>query len=562
MRDPASASIPDPGTAVLSRELASHAGMITIWESMARFSKLDRLMPADPAIGPAPGARLQAWLPPLLAAVLVPLLSVAAITALGYAVSDVIAGKSVAMFYLAAVVVSALAGGRVSAVLAASLSFLAYNYFFIEPRWTFTVAHPDEVVALFMFVGVALVTGTLAARLSEHAATARQQAQSTQSLFEFSRKLSGALGLDAVYVTIASHIGATLGLQTVLLAAGEGSELAVVASEPPGQRLAPEALALAQTAGERKVPVGLSTHTAPASAYAFLPILSAQRVLGVLGINLGERGEPLSQEENRALVSMLEQAAIAIDRARWARESARAAVYRESERLQSALLSSLSHDFRTPLASITGAATTLRQLGDRIDPPTRDDLLQSIEQDAGQLNRFIANLFDMTRIESGGIKIRREPVEVPEVIERATSRVRAIYPDFATNLSIAEGLQPALGDAILLEQVLFNLLENARKYGGPGAPVAVFARREQAEVVVAVTDQGKGIPEEDLDRIFEKFYRRAKGDGRAAGTGLGLSIARGFIAAMGGTITAESPAARKRGTRFVVRLPVAKSSVP
>ncbi|HEY9011662.1 MAG TPA: DUF4118 domain-containing protein, partial [Devosia sp.] len=282
---------------------------------MARFSKLDRLMPADPAIGPAPGARLQAWLPPLLAAVLVPLLSVAAITALGYAVSDVIAGKSVAMFYLAAVVVSALAGGRVSAVLAASLSFLAYNYFFIEPRWTFTVAHPDEVVALFMFVGVALVTGTLAARLSEHAATARQQAQSTQSLFEFSRKLSGALGLDAVYVTIASHIGATLGLQTVLLAAGEGSELAVVASEPPGQRLAPEALALAQTAGERKVPVGLSTHTAPASAYAFLPILSAQRVLGVLGINLGERGEPLSQEENRALVSMLEQAAIAIDRA-------------------------------------------------------------------------------------------------------------------------------------------------------------------------------------------------------------------------------------------------------
>jgi two-component system sensor histidine kinase KdpD len=529
---------------------------------MARFSKSDRLMQADPAVDGAPGPGMQAWLPPVLTAVAVPLLSVGAITVLGYAVSDVIAGKSVAMLYLAAVVVSALAGGRVSAVLAASLSFLAYNYFFIEPRWTFTVAHPDEVIVLFMFVGVALVTGTLAASLSEHAAMARQQAQSTQSLLEFSRKLSGALGLDAVYATIASHVGATLRLETVLLAAEEGGELAIVASVPSGQRLAPDALSLARTAAERKVGVGFLTDTAPESAYAFLPILSAQRVLGVLGINLAERGEPLSQEESRTLVSMLEQAAIAIDRARWARESARAAVYLESERLQSALLSSLSHDFRTPLASITGAATTLRQLGDRMDRPTRDDLLQSIEQDAGQLNRFIANLFDMTRIESGGIKIRREPVDLPEVIERAIARVRAIYPDFLTSLSVATGLPPALGDAILLEQVLFNLLENARKYGGPGLPVAVFARREQEEIVLAVTDQGKGIPAEDLDRIFEKFYRRAKGDGRAAGTGLGLSIARGFIAAMGGGISAESPAARKRGTRFVVRLPIAKSSVP
>ena len=284
------------------------------------------------------------------------------------------------------------------------------------------MAHPDEVIALFIFVGVALVTGSLTARLSEHAAMARRQARSTQALFEFSRKLSGALGLEAVYAAISSHIGATLGLRTVLLVPSEEGELVVAASEPPGQHLASDMFFLARSSYDRKVRTGFLTETTPEAAYAFLPILSGQRVLGVLGMSLSERGEPLSEEQDLALVSMNEQAAIAIDRARWARESARAAVSRESERLQSALLSSLSHDFRTPLASITGAATSLRQLGDKMDRPTRDDLLQSIEQDAGQLNRFIANLFDMTRIEFGGIKIRREAVDIPEVIERAVSR--------------------------------------------------------------------------------------------------------------------------------------------
>ena len=540
---------------------ASGAGPVNIWDSMTQLSDLDSVTTESPAIARSAGAGADTRLPQWIIVLVAPLFSVGAITALGYAVSDVIAGKSIAMFYLAAVVVSALVGGRLSAVLAASFSFLAYNFFFIEPRWTFTVAHPDEVVVLLMFVGVALVAGSLAARLSEHAATTRQQARATQALFEFSRKLSGALGLDAIYTTISSHIGATLGLPTVLLVPDEEGELVVAASAPPGRQLVRDMFVLARIACERRVRTGFQTETEPEAAHAFLPILSGRRVLGVLEIDLSERARPLSDEQDLALVSMLEQAAIAIDRARWAKESARAAVSQESERLQSALLSSLSHDFRTPLASITGAATTLRQLGDKMDPPTRDDLLQSIEQDAGQLNRFVANLFDMTRIESGGIRIRREAVDIPEVVERAIARVRAIYPDFASSVSFAPDLPSAQGDAILLEQVMFNLLENARKYGGADRPVAVFARRDAGQMMLAVTDQGKGIPAEDLERIFEKFYRRAKGDGRAAGTGLGLSIARGFITAMGGSISAESPAARKRGTRFLIRLPAAQSGV-
>jgi two-component system, OmpR family, sensor histidine kinase KdpD len=233
-------------------------------------------------------------------------------------------------------------------------------------------------------------------------------------------------------------------------------------------------------------------------------------------------------------------------------------VAREGEKVQAALLSSLSHDLRTPLASITGAITTLRELGQNMPAESRDDLLASIEEEAARLNRFVSNLFDMTRIESGLMKARRDPVDLATVIDAAAARAGRIHPDLEIETSIAPDLPPALGDAALLEQVLFNLLDNARKYGGSGQPVSIFARADGAAALIAVTDLGKGIPEADLEKIFDKFYRRAKGDGRPAGTGLGLSVARGLMAAMGGSIKAESPAIRKRGTRFVLRLPMAQ----
>jgi two-component system, OmpR family, sensor histidine kinase KdpD len=254
---------------------------------------------------------------------------------------------------------------------------------------------------------------------------------------------------------------------------------------------------------------------------------------------------------------MIEQAAVAIDRAGLVRERARAAVEKEGEKLQVALLSSLSHDLRTPLASISGAVSSLRQLGDRMTPETRADLLVSIEEETGRLNRFVGNLFDMTRIESGILKVKREPFELTPVITAAIARAKAVHPDLVVETSMAAGLALAQGDAALVEQVLFNLLDNARKYAGPELPVSVFARTGDGVATISVTDQGKGIPSQDLEVIFDKFYRRAKGDGRPAGTGLGLSIARGFIEAMGGTIKAESPAVRKRGTRFTVRMPLA-----
>ena len=177
-----------------------------------------------------------------------------------------------------------------------------------------------------------------------------------------------------------------------------------------------------------------------------------------------------------------------------------------------------------------------------------------------RLTRFVGNLFDMTRIESGLLKARREPVDLRALVGEVTERLARLDPRLQVETSAADAMPPALADPGLLEQVLFNIFDNARKYAGTDQPISVYIRRDGREAVISVTDQGKGIPEDDLEVIFEKFHRRAKGDGRPAGTGLGLSIARGFVSAMGGTIKAESPAVRKRGTRFVIRLPLAESS--
>jgi two-component system sensor histidine kinase KdpD len=282
--------------------------------------------------------------------------------------------------------------------------------------------------------------------------------------------------------------------------------------------------------------------------------MQGNNLTGVLGLLRDGAEGPLLAHEEQVVRGVLEQAAIAIDRARLARENARTAALEESERLHSALFASLSHDLKTPLASIAGAVTSLKDLGDKMEAPTRRDLLTSIEEEASRLGRFVANLFDMTRIEAGTLKPRLDALDVAEVVADAVSRARRVHAGHEFEVSLAETLPAVRADAHLLGQVLFNLLDNACKYGGE-APVGVFARAEDGKVVIAVTDQGKGIPEGDLERIFQKFYRRQKGDGRAAGTGLGLSIARGFVEGMGGTLKAESPAIRKRGTRFVIRLP-------
>jgi two-component system sensor histidine kinase KdpD len=483
-----------------------------------------------------------------------PIAAVTVATLVGLSLAAFIPLQNVSLLYLLGVFVCGVVNGRIAAVVAGLLAFFADNFFFIDPVHTFTVAQPHEVFGLVVFLAAALLGGELAGSMREQAERARRQERATQALNDFSRKLSGSARLDTVLEATTAHLYASTGMGAVLLVT-EDDELTVGSTWPPDLTLDSTDLTAARWALDKREPAGKGTGTLPQVPWLFRPVLQGKFAIAVLGLRRPDAKAPLMPHEEQLVRGVLDQTAVAIDRARLVRQNARTAALEESEKLNTALFSSLSHDLKTPLATISGAASSLRELGDRMDAATRADLLASIEEESSRLARFVANLFDMTRLEAGTLKPRRDKVGVGEVIDIAIDRARTLHRARRFEVSLAEHLPPARADANLLGQALFNILDNACKYGGETAPIAVFARGEGDEVVISVTDQGSGIPERDLERIFEKFYRRARTDGRAAGTGLGLSIARGFVTAMAGSLKAESPAVRKRGTRFTIRLP-------
>lgn len=462
---------------------------------------------------------------------------------------------NLSMVFLAAVLLAAVRRGTRSAVIAAVLSFFAYNFFFIPPLYTFTIAEPHEFLALVLFLAVAVSTGSLAGRVREQSLTAWRRAEATQALHAFTSKLSAASDAAGVAEATVAHAHRALGGRTVMMLARDG-DLELAAAWPPEEGFDPAEMSAARWAFEKGEPAGWRTGTLPKTRLQFRPLVTPRGVVGVLGFEPADKAAPLPAETERGFAAIAEQAAIALDRALLFGEAVKAAALRDNEMVRDALLASLSHDLRTPLATITGAVTSLAELGEAMTPAQRLDLLHSIEQEAARLNRFVVNLMDMSRLESGAVKIKRTFVDVADAVRGAVGRVAKAYPAAETNVSLAADLPFVKGDAQLLEQVLFNLLDNAHKYGGDRG-VAVHARRDGEDVVISVTDEGPGVKTADLDRIFEKFFRAGRSDGRKPGTGLGLSICKGLVEAMGGTIKAQSPAVRRRGTRIVVRLPAA-----
>ncbi|MDR3373377.1 MAG: sensor histidine kinase KdpD [Ancalomicrobiaceae bacterium] len=481
--------------------------------------------------------------------------AVACAVGLGEALSRLIDLPNLSMVFLLAVLACAATYGLVSAVAASFLSFLAFNFFFIQPVYTLTVAQPQELLSLTVFLIVAVLTGSLAGRAHDRTEALRQRAQDTESLYEFSRKLAGAAKLDEVLWAAATHLQKTHGGPIVFLMPEDG-ELQVKTAWPPDQDLSAGEVSAANWAFTKHETAGWRTNTLPNLAKQFRPLRTPRGTVGVVGFAPKEPGESISPEDERALTAILEQTAIAIDRAILVGEAVRAAALEDNERLRTILLSSLSHDLRTPLSSITGAVTSLRQLGDKMPAADRQDLLASIEEEASRLSGFIANLLDMSRIESGALKPKQDFIDPAESIRAAIERCRRAIPTQRIEISIARDLPFIRGDAQLLEQVLFNLLDNAHKHGGGSA--ILHARTDGANVMISVTDEGPGIKPADLPRIFEKFYRGGRADGRKAGTGLGLSIAKGLTEAMGGTIEAQSPAVRRRGTRILMRFPAVR----
>lgn len=482
--------------------------------------------------------------------------AVAIATAAGLVARHYLVLPNVSLIFITAVLFCAVVYGTWSAVVAAVLSFLAYNFFFIAPVHTFTIASPHELLALFMFLLVAIFTGGLAGRVREQKFAALRRVKQVQTLFDVSRKLSGSPALDDIAWIVVTQAATILKGQAILLMK-RGDNLGILAAMPPEDTLGAAEWAAARWADEHGEPAGWGTATLPNAHYQFRPLRTSQGVVGVVGVHTA--GSRISQADEQTIDALLDQAAIAIERSMLSSAAVTATAAAEREKLRSALLSSLSHDLRTPLSSILGSVTTLRSLGPKLKRAVRDDLLVNIEEETTRLTRFVSDLLDMTRLEGGAVESRHERIDISDLVSAASRRARSLWPERQINVETAGVPLTVTGDSALLEQLLFNLLENAHKYAPPGTPTGVSLGKRGEMAVVMVEDEGVGIPAGELERIFEKFHRVKENDGRPPGSGLGLAICRAIAQVSGGSIRAESPGRSGKGSRFVVSLPLAKA---
>ncbi|HEY4040754.1 MAG TPA: sensor histidine kinase KdpD [Rhodopila sp.] len=465
---------------------------------------------------------------------------------------------NVALVFLTAILIGAVLYGLGPSVFACFLATLAYNFFFLPPLYTFTIADPDNVVALFFFTVVAVIASNLAARVRGQALAARLRARQTDDLYQFSRKLAAAVTLDDILWATAHQIAMMLKVRVVLLlpeSDDKNGSIAVRAGFPPEDMLDAADLAAAKWSWEKNHIAGRGSDTLPGGKWLFQPLRTGRGPLGVVGIIRDEPGPLLTPDQQRLLDALADQAALAIERVNLARDLHQARLQVETDRLRSALLTSISHDLRTPLASILGSATSLRSQDAILDSQTKEALLGTIIEESDRLNRFIGNLLDMTRLESGALKARSDLNELSEVIGSALQRAAKILAGHRIEVDLPPNLPMLALDMVLFEQVLFNLLDNAAKHAPVGSQITIDARRDGDSVMLRILDEGEGIPSGDVDRIFEKFYRAGGADRRRAGTGLGLAICRGFVEAIGGTIAAANRTDR-RGAMFVITLPV------
>ena len=489
--------------------------------------------------------------------------AVATAVVVGRAMTMVTPFPNLSMVFLMAVLFTAIIFGVWPAIYASILSFLAYNFFFIEPIYTFTVAKPYELFALLIFLMIAVMTSALAGRERDQARISASRMRSTRRLYEFTRKLSALANLDDVAEGAAGEIHTTLGRPAIVLLAQDG-DVVLRAAWPPEDRLDPATMTAARWSFTHDEPAGADTATLPTVPWFFVPLRTPRGRLGVVGIACSDSGAPIDSEAQALLDALADQTAAALDRAALARENLSARTAAATERVRNTLLASISHDFRTPLSSILGSATSLMDYGDKLDAHARQDLLSNIKTEAEDLDDMVRNLLAITRIEEGALELRQDWIDLREIAERvvSTARRRGASQRFETKLP--SDLPLVHADAALVEQALGNVVGNTVAHTPPETRVLVDAFVDATQVVLRVTDDGPGIPADVLPHVFEKFVRGpgivgGRADG-GQGTGLGLAIAKGIVDAHGGSIDAESPVANGRGTRVDLTFP--RSELP
>lgn len=504
----------------------------------------DEKSPRNPVRLPVLGAEPKAWGEVLLSVVLA--------SAFAWGAERMFPVASLSVIYMTAVVVVASRRGLGPAMAAAVLGFLAYNFLFTHPRFTFHVSRQGELLTLGLFMVASLITGNLAARLRARIEAQTAIAERTNKLYDFSRRVASAATADDVIWASVSHVATTLRCEAVLLMP-QGAELAVVGGFPPEDRLDLRDQSAAQFAWERGEAAGHGSTTLPTARWFFLPLVAGERKLGVLGIAPADDRQ-LPRTDRRLLDALVDQIALALERLRLTEDLAATQLAAETERLRTALLNSVSHDLRTPLVTIIGAAGSLAETD--LPPAARRDLAENIREEGERLDRYVQNLLDMTRLGHGALKPRLTPVDLGEILGSARQRMQGVLRSHNLQIDLPSSLPLILADGVLLEQVIVNILDNAAKYAPGGTEIAVTAALRGERVELSILDQGPGIPAEDQARVFDMFYRVAGGDRQRAGTGLGLSICKGLVEAMGGTIRVETGWPDGSGTRIVLALPL------
>lgn len=453
------------------------------------------------------------------------------------------------MVFIVAVLIVATRTRMAAAMLAAVLCFLAYNFFFIAPRFTFFISAQRGVATVLLFLGAALVAGRLAAKLRSQVLALRASNAHATALQSLGRDLASAA--DPQQVTQAARVALRRALD---------ADVAVHLGETPmpadaENGIDQKAASAADWALKHGQAAGRFTDTLSGVDWWFLPLPGNRGALGVVGLRFVAGATRLTPEQRRLAEAMVEDIAQAVLRTRLVSALEDARVAGETERLRSALLSSVSHDLRSPLASIIGSASSLEHYGERMDAKDRADLLDTIRIEGERLDRYIQNLLDMTRLGHGGLTLNRDWIGVDELIGSAVDRLRRYQPEARCEATLAEGLAPLWVHPALVEQALFNVIENAAKFSPPGEPVTIEAGDDAGGALrIDVTDRGPGIPEDERKRIFDMFYSVERGDRGREGTGLGLTICQGMIGAHGGSVEAL-PGAHGRGTTIRITLP-------
>jgi two-component system, OmpR family, sensor histidine kinase KdpD len=453
---------------------------------------------------------------------------------------------------LLGVVIAAIYLGRGPSLISAFLSVLAFDYFFVPPYGTFAVSDSEYLITFAGLFAVSLVISQLAARVREQTDVTEQRHEETSALYGLSRDLAVAEGMDSILKAVMNNIALTFDRDVVIFLPDAKGKLNPLAATPEFQSGETEQ-AIAEWAFEHNQTAGRGTDTLPAEKARYLPLKTAHAVVGVLAVQPHDPTKHLPPEGYRLLEAFASQAAMAIERVQLAEQAQQSQILQATERLQSALLNSVSHDLRTPLVSITGALTSLDEQADALREEDRRSLIVTAREEAERLNRLVGNLLSMTRIESGAIYLHRHAEDIRDIVNTALDQLGKRMAGRPLRVDIPADMPLLSVDVGLMVQVLVNILENAVKFSAADSPIDIVVDQDGFTAHLEIADRGIGIPAEEINLVFEKFFRVQRSES-SSGSGLGLSICKGIIEAHGGKISAaQRPGG---GTVITIELPM------